>query len=199
MLSIFLYQILPAVMSVALLLRMVHRRIYRFFDRSPYDVVPYLRRVELEELHALFDPEEERHHRVTLARPQYRTLQWKRYRLALEKARDLAHNAVIVQEWAKYELNRSRRASITGLRESSVELIAACLQCRLRAFRVRWRLHASLARVTLVPFAPPPTVATLLKSGSLEMLGLYARVRGAAAELGKSYGRSHRERLMQSL
>ena len=77
----------------ALLLFILRRFIYGFSERTLRDVIPFLRRVILEDLQNLFHPEVEDHIRATSSKRQFRRMQWKRVILALQYLKDLGENA----------------------------------------------------------------------------------------------------------
>jgi hypothetical protein len=53
--------------------------------------------------------------------------------------------------------------------------------------------------MALVPFAAPPSFATLLAAGSWEMISFYETVRTHAEVFSMAYGEEYHEKLMQVL
>jgi hypothetical protein len=60
-------------------------------------------------------------------------------------------------------------------------------------------LRLWLVRMALVPFAAPPSFATLLAAGSWEMISFYETVRTHAEVFSMAYGEEYHEKLMQVL
>ena len=180
------------------LLRFLYEWVYRFTGRTAQDVIPYLRKLELEEIKELFSPGHEKYLALNLTPREFRRAQWRRCHLALEYARDLAHNARIFQEWGKTERQRSRQTMDGGVRRASLELTIACAQCRICALIVRIKLNWWLIKMAVLPFAAAPRFEALLRLGSGEMLSFYDKIRSTALDLGNLYGDSYRARLTQA-
>jgi len=86
-----------------------------------------------------------------------------------------------------------------GVRKSLQELRIACIQSRLAAFLIRARLRWWLVRMVLLPFAPPPSFATLVQRGSSDMISFYETVKTMAEIFSLAYGEEYHEKLMQAL
>jgi hypothetical protein len=182
-----------------LAIRFLYEWIYRFAERTAQDVIPYIQRVDLAEIRALFDPEEEKYLKLNLSAREFRKTQWKRFRLAQQYARNLTNNARVIQEWGKFERARSRKTLNTGVSRTSLELNILCAQCRICALVVQLHLHWWLVKMALLPLAAPPSFQSLVSMGSLEMVSFYEKMRKRAGDIGGSYGESYQSRLTQVL
>lgn len=66
-------------------------------------------------------------------------------------------------------------------------------------------LHSSsacagrLARMTLLPFAEPPTFKTLLRFGSADLISFYQNATGLAEAFSRVYGENYHEKLVSAL
>lgn len=183
----------------ALLLFILRRFIYGFSERTLRDVIPFLRRVILEDLQNLFHPEVEDHIRSTSSKRQFRRMQWKRVILSLQYLKDLGENAAIVLAWAKYERKLSIRFPDPGRKRASVELLTACVQSRFSTARMRLTLHCWLIRMAFLPFLPPPSFRKLERRGSFDVFALYGEMKKAAGELSLVYGETFYDELFQAL
>jgi hypothetical protein len=173
--------------------------IYRFAERTAQDVIPYLQKIDLAEVRSLFDPEQEKFLKLNLSLREFAKTQWKRCRLAQQYARNLAHNARVIQEWSKFERSRSRKTMNTMVRRSSLELNIICAQCRICSVVVRLQLHWWLLKMALLPMIAPPSFQALISKGSLEMVSFYEKMRKTAVSVGRIYGESYSDRLEQSV
>src|SRR5690348_5755026 len=75
----------------------------RFPQRNVADVVPYLRRTEIEELDALLDSVQEKSLKFQLPAPEFREWQRKRVHLMYEYLLRMSHNALVLIEWGNME------------------------------------------------------------------------------------------------
>ena len=173
--------------------------VYRFSDRTAQDVIPYLRAVNVEEVSNLFHPASEKYLKLNLSAGEFRRIQRKRCRLALQYAVNRAHNARIFQEWGKYERQRSPQASDAQVRRTSLELTIACAQCRICSLMVRMRIHLWLFRMAALPFIAPPTFASLPRMGSMEMVSFYQKIKTTAVQLSQAYGETYHQQLAHVL
>ncbi|SRR5258708_31981794 len=181
------------------LLVVLYLRIYRFSDRTAYDVAAYLRPVDLEQVRDLLSPEPEQYLRLNLAAAQFKTLQRKRIHLGLEHIGRLAHNAGVLRGWGRYELRRGQRTRDRKARRASRELVSAGVQCQILGLVLRLKLHVWLFRMALFPFLPAPRFASLLRLGSVDLPAFYEKTKAAATELSRIYGPEYHERLVQVL
>ncbi len=197
-------ELLRAVGPVAAILLFVglgllYRRIYRFTRRPPGQVIAYLRAVDPQEVGHLLDPVAEQYLRLNLTKEQFRREQRNRMWLCLEYIGRLSHNALIMAEWAFYELKRTRRTRSAADRDTSMDLLSACVQVRMCSFILRATIHVWLVRVALLPFLRPPSVAKLIDTGSTDLLEFYQTMRDAAAQLSQSYGDLYHEKMAEAL
>ncbi len=192
-----LLHVLPYVILAATLFAILHRYIYGFSERTLRDVFPFMRRLVLEDLLNLLHPEVEEHIRSTSSKQQFRRMQWKRIRLALQYLGDLSENAKVLHAWGKYERSLSLKYPDAERKRVSLELITACVQSRMCAFFITSRLHWWLIRMAFFPFLPPPSFKKLQERGSFVLFDFYEQVKTAAGELSQAYGDAFYEQLLQ--
>jgi hypothetical protein len=185
---------------IAALLGFVARRlVYGFSERTLRDVVPFIRRVVMDDLLNLLHPEVEEHIRTTKSAKQFKKHQWKRIRLALQFLGDLAENMAICQAWGKYERRLSIRFPDEDRKRASLELITACVQSRICIFRLKSTLHLWLIRMAFLPFLSLPSFKQLQAQGSFDLFAFYDQVKKSAGELSMAYGESFYEELFSVL
>ncbi|MBZ5525039.1 MAG: hypothetical protein LAP21_22650 [Acidobacteriia bacterium] len=177
--------------------RFLYDWIYRFNERTAQDLIPYLQKVDLNEVRTLFDPQAEKYLQLNVSPRDFRKAQWKRCRLAQQYVRNLAHNARVIQEWGKFERNRSRKTQDTHVRRASLELTIVCAQCRICAVVMKLQLHWWLLKMSFLPFAAPPSFQSLVRLGSMEMVSFYEKIRRKAGDIGAVYGENYKARLTQ--
>jgi hypothetical protein len=188
-----------AVFAGVALLALLYRRIYWVGDRTAEEVLPYLRPLDLVQVEDLFNAGAERYLRLNLTPRQFRRAQRNRITLALEYIRRISHNALILQQWGMYEVNRARAAANREPGHLSAGMIHASVHCRMSSFVLRLRLHTWLFRIALLPLAAPPSFEVLTNFGSADLLEFYCKLRIAAVELGYYYGEVHQIKLVDSL
>ncbi|HJX83132.1 MAG TPA: hypothetical protein VJ723_02165 [Candidatus Angelobacter sp.] len=190
--------LVPFVFILISLLVVLYLRIYRS-DRTPNDVIPYLRGLDFEQLQDLLSPEQDSHFQQQLSPRRFRVFQQKRIRLSLEFLGRLSHDTDVLRGWGWYELKRSWRTRDRNVRRTSRQLVTAAVQCLVLGLALRCKLHVWLFRMTLLPFWPTPSFAALLRSGSADLLGFYEKTKAAALELAQAYGAEYHERLAEVL
>ena len=186
-------------LSAGFVLFFVRRFIYGFSERTLRDVVPFIRRLILEDLQNLLHPEVEDHLRTTVSKQQFKRTQWKRITLTLQYLGDLGENVAIFHGWGKYERKLSIRFPDPERKRASVELITACIQTRFCVFRMRLTLHWWLIRMAFLPFLPPPSFKQLERRGSFDVFVFYEQAKRAAGELSMAYGQQFYEELFEVL
>jgi hypothetical protein len=185
--------------SAVFVVALMRRYVYSFSERTLRDVIPFIRRLVLEDLQNLLHPDVEDHIRTTASKQQFKRTQWKRIKLTLQYLGDLGENAAIFYAWGKYERKLSIRFPDPERKRASVELITACLQSRFCVFRMRLTLHCWLIRMAFLPFLAPPTFKELERRGSFDVFVLYEQVKKAAGELSMAYGQRFYDELFQAL
>lgn len=191
--------ILPVISfaGVVVFAAVMRRYIYDFTYRTLRDVLPFLRRIVLEDLQNLLHPEVEDYLRTTVSRKHFRSLQWKRIRLTLQYVRDFAENAKVFHAWGKYERSLSLKFPDVERKRASLDLITACVQSRICAFRISLTLHWWLIRMAFLPFLPPPSFKRLQQLGSFDVFLFYDQIKKAAGELSLAYGEKFYQELLQ--
>lgn len=197
-LSAFLHGLLYLLLVVALLV-ILKRYVYGFSERTLKDALPFLRRIILEDLENLLHPEVEQYIRENYSYAEFKKTQWKRIRLALQYLADLGGNAKVFQSWGRYERRLSRRYPDLERKRASLELITACVQVRICVLSLSLRLHCWMLRMAFVPFLPPPSFASVQRSGGIDIFVFYARVKAAAGRLGQPYGENMLNQLLKGL
>ena len=191
----FIMYLISAVFVIALM----RRYVYGFSERTLRDVIPFIRRLVLEDLHNLLHPDVEDHIRTTASKQQFKRTQWKRIKLTLQYLGDLGENAAICYAWGKYERKLSIRFPDAERKRASVELISACIQSRFCVFRMKLTLHCWLIRMAFLPFLAPPTFKDLERRGSFDVFLFYDQVKKAAGKLSMAYGQRFYDELFQAL
>jgi hypothetical protein len=180
---------IAAFLVVFFLVRLGWRRIYRFRNRTEHDVVPFLLRVDLNELTGLVDILTEERLRYDLTPAEFRKEQLIRLRLLQEYTRRMRHNADILQEWGEYGFNRRRYAAEDGIRSHSLELIRNCREFRYGARAVQLQLHLWFIRMKVFPVRPAPMLSRARQiDRSFDLLFAYQGIRIAAEYLSLAYG-----------
>ena len=185
--------------SAVFVVALMRRYVYSFSERTLRDVIPFIRRLVLEDLQNLLHPDVEDHIRTTASRQQFKRTQWKRIKLTLQYLGDLGENAAIFYAWGKYERKLSIRFPDPERKRASVELITACVQSRFCVFRMKLVLHCWLIRMAFLPFLAPPTFKKLELRGSFDVFVFYDQVKKAAGELSMAYGQRFYDELFQAL
>jgi hypothetical protein len=188
-----------AVMAGIAVSAALFQRLYRFRSRGPEHVIPYLRAGGSEELDSLVDSREELYLSLNLEHQQFIKTQINRIHLTREKLRRRGHNAVIFQEWADYELERSRQTLNPEIEATAEKLFNLCAQFRMAAFWIEGQLTLWQIKLLVFPRAKAPQISRLRKIDSFDLLEAYEQIRHTAAELALAYGGDFRERLQSAL
>jgi len=180
-------------------IRLIYQQVCGFSSRAPNDVFPFLFKIDMEALNGTFHPEVEANFRYSLPWPEFKRVQWKRTHLAIHYCNQISNNAGIFLGWMRHEREQGVEWMNSGTRRSIEELQMACTQSLLAAFFVRTRLRLWLIRMVLLPFAPPPSFATLVQKGSADMIAFYENMKTMAEIFSLAYGDDYRQKLMQAL
>lgn len=175
------------------------QRLYRFRARGPEHVIPYLRAGGQEELDSLVDSRQELYLFLNLEQEQFRKTQINRIHLTREKLRRRGHNAVIFQEWADYELERSRQTLDQETGATAEKLFNLCAEFRMAAFWIEGQLTLWQIKLMVLPRAQAPQISRLRRIDSFDLLEAYQQIRQTAAQLALAYGGDYRERLQNAL
>jgi len=141
----------------------------------------------------------EEHFRGTLSAEDFKKMQWKRIHLAIHYCNMVANNARVFLGWTKYERGENWKALDPDLQGMILSLRDACTQCRLSSFVIRLRLRWWLVRMTLLPFAEPPTFKTLLRFGSADLISFYQNATALAEGFSRVYGENYHQKLVSAL
>jgi len=170
------------------LLRVGWRRMYRFRNRTEYDVTPYLLRIDLNEFGDLVDVLTEEQLRYDLGAEEFRKEQISRLLLLQEYTRWMRRNADILQEWGEYGFGRRRYAEEDGIKSCSLELVKSCKEFRYGARAVQLQLHLWFMRMKFFPWRPAPMLSRARQIDSFDLLFAYQTIRIAAEYLSRAYG-----------
>ncbi|HEY2235894.1 MAG TPA: hypothetical protein VGK01_20650 [Candidatus Angelobacter sp.] len=176
-----------------------YRLATRLSERTASDVPLFLQKMEMEALYGAFHPEADEHFRSTLSSKKFRQVQWKRIHLALHYCKIISANAWVIQGWAKHERGQNWDMLEEQLQQTILSLRDSCVQCRLSSLMIRLSLRWWLVRMVLLPFAPPPSFAMLVRRGSSDMISFYENVKAMAEIFSLAYGDDYHQKLMQSL
>ena len=191
--------IVLATVASMLAARLTYSSICAFSVRTPNDVFPFLLKVDMEALNGTFHPEVEEHFRTNLSTKDFKKMQWKRIHLAVHYSNMVANNVRVFLGWTKYERGENWKALDPNLRRIVLSLRGACAQCRLSSFVIRFRLRWWLIRMTLLPFAQPPTFMTLLRFGSADLISFYQNATALADAFSRVYGENYHQKLLSAL
>lgn len=179
--------------------RFAYRWLCSFSERAANDVPPFLQRAHLEEIAGIFQTSTEKRLRESLSPKEFRTLQWKRFHLAIHYCNNLASNARIFQGWARHDRKEVWNMLGDEMKETLHGLRAACIQCRMASLVIRVRLHWWLIRMRLFPMVAPPSFRRLKGLGSSDLVAFYKTIRCHAEEYSYAYGADFHQRLMEVL
>lgn len=163
-----------------------------FTDRTPDEVLDYLRKINWKELEHLFDPEEEENLLSLGPYCNQRRQQRARLDLASEFLTCMYHNNRLFHHWSNGERKARRRYHLQYDEETMakiLDLVKVTARFRSFAFRVRCKIIVfSLINFHKLRFLPIPSVAALRTSGDSDLLQLYRSVKQAATALASLYG-----------
>ena len=180
---------IAALLVVFFLLRLGWRKMYRFRNRTEYDVTPYLLRIDLGELSDLVDVLTEEQLRYELGPEEFHKEQINRLRLLQEYTRWMRRNADILQEWGEYGFGRRRYAEEDGIKSCSLELVKSCKEFRYGARAVQLQLHLWFMRMKFFPSRPAPMLSHARQvDKSFDLLFAYQGIRIASEYLSRAYG-----------
>lgn len=173
--------------------------IYRFPERTEKEIIPHLREVDLEQLKDLLSLADEGYLRLNLSPGAFRQEQRRRIYLTLEYYGRMAHNTLLVREWASTELRKSRRTRNGEVTSVSTELNNTCVEFRICTLITRMKLHVWLFRIKALPFVSIPFLAEARRIDSFDLVYTYERIKHAAEKLSRSCGSSYQDKLAQGM
>lgn len=179
-------------------LAFVHR-VYRFHHRTIHDVIPFLRRLAIEELECLLDARDEQALEQNLSVPQFAKAQLNRIHLLREKLRCADHNAAVLQDWAEYELERTYVTYDEDARRASKALLEECREFRIATLWIKVQLNLWYFQLKLFPVRDIPLISRLRRIDSFDLLDSYRQLANSAAALAGTSGESYRLKLAELL
>ncbi|MCU1255144.1 MAG: hypothetical protein JWM83_1443 [Candidatus Angelobacter sp.] len=111
----------------------------------------------------------------------------------------LSNNARVFLGWTRYERAVNWSALEPVLREEIFSLRDVSIQCLHSSLVMRLTLRWWLVRMAILPFAQPPTFATLINLGSADMISFYQKARELAEGFSLIYGKDYHEKLVEAL
>ena len=179
--------------------RFVFRWLCGFSTRTPKDVVPFLRKIDVAAVYGAFHPEVEDEFRNKLSPESFKAWQWKRIHLAIHYCTDMPYNCWLFLGWARFERKENWNALPADLQKEIQDLRVACVRCRLASFGFRTRLRFYLLRMALLPFLRPPSFRALHRKGSSDIVNLYETVRILAESFSLAYGEKFHQEFLAAL
>jgi hypothetical protein len=177
----------------------LHDWIYYFPSRTESQIIPYLRGVDLENLKDLLNLAQEGYLRLNLSAAEFRIEQRRRIDLTLEYYGRMAHNTLLLGEWANTEFRKSWRTGNRDVTALSKAVLDTCIEFRLHAHFSRLQLHAWLFRIRALPFIPLPLLAEARRIGSFDLVYSYEQIKHAAEKLGIACGSAYGEQLSEGM
>jgi hypothetical protein len=193
---------LPLVMAAAFIIVVARATVYRPRYRLE-EVIRFVRKLEITDLAALFDPAEEWALRALSSERDFRAAQQQRLRLAREYLRRIGHNAEVIQTWvgALYENIRHKpREDFTSqdyLVWNVLELATEVRVCHLMAV-TKISLWV-LLRAHRWPAWLMPHVSKLRMIGEVDLVKKYRILVEDSTSLSSTYGRDYCEQLTAAL
>jgi hypothetical protein len=186
-------------MAVLFVLCLVYAWATRFPECSAADILPFLRKIDMEAVYGTFHPDAEANLREQIGEELFAPAQFKRIKMAIHYCREMAHNAKFFQLWACYE-RRHHWATLDAVLQGAVtELRVQSLRCRIASMYVRGRLRWWLLRMRLLPWMTPPSFEDLTRHGSADLLSFYDAARDLAGAFSEAYGDDYHGKLKQAL
>jgi len=175
----------------------------KFRRRTIHDVTPFLRAAEAHEFESLLDPAQETNFRLRLSPQEFASWQRKRVLLAREYLLRMAHNSLVLIEWANMEAfpeAGGESALAEQKRLLAQELVQAATEFRLYSILALVKLRIWLlfpSRLFFMRFCP--SLPGLRNLFGINALGAYSRVRHAAGSLGLIYSNDVQQDLLARL
>ena len=173
--------------------------LYRFPNRTINDVIPFVRRVAVEELESLLDHRNEETLRQSLGTSQFAKAQISRIHLFREKLRCADHNASIFQDWAAYEIERTYVTCDGEVRKSATALLEGCTEFRIAVFWIKFQLNLWYLQLQLFPVRNIPFISRLRRVESFDLLESYRQITRKAAALAAASGEGYKTKLAAAL
>jgi hypothetical protein len=179
--------------------RFITRWLCGFPNRTAKDVVPFLRKLDMELVYGTFHPDVEEEQKTRMSPREFKTWQWKRIHLAIHYCTDMPFNCWLFLGWIRAERKAHGSTLPTELQTCIHELQVACMRCRMASFIIRTRLRLFLWRMALLPFLDPPTFKSLLTKGSPDLVSFYETARVLAESFSLAYGEEFHEEFAAAL
>src|SRR5947209_8733300 len=184
------------------LLYMVVKHGSQFKNRTLDEVIPFLRKINHEQLEEFFNPARESE-RLRFVVNRHRDRRSRRVRLDLgrEYLLCMVHNARIVYQWGRTEY-KCLRSEPDAFNRQTGERITALCQASMLFYNCGLLTLAEISfwlLISSIPWLPVsiPSAAEFRKFGRLDLLDAYEKVRSAAAELALAFGEEEAGEILQ--
>ena len=167
----------------------------RFPERTVRDVYPFLHFIEGEVLLGSFHSQPEVEFKASHSQVEFNVWQYKRIHLAMHLCRDIYANARIIQSWVRYE---RKQTNPPDLRKAFRGLHVACMQSRVAARAVHFRLRLWLLRINLIPMFVPPSFDKLAEHSNT-LIKMYNSAEILTDALCRMYGEEVHENMLAAL
>jgi len=178
-----------------LLLGWLVRLVTRFPRRTVSDVYPFLHFIEGDILRGTFSSHAEAEFKASHSQAEFKVWQYKRIHLAMHLCRDIYANARIIQSWVRYE---RKQTNPPDLRKAFRGLHVACMQSRVAARAVHFRLRLWLLRINLIPMFVPPSFDKLAEHSNT-LIKMYNSAEILTDALCRMYGEEVHENMLAAL
>jgi hypothetical protein len=190
---------LPLLLFAIFIGGLAYERVYRMAERTENQVIPFLRPVDLDELESVLNFGDEGVLRLNLAPQQFRKEQKNRINFAREHFGRMSHNALYLQEWARYINRRSLATRDRAARSLSQEMIELCIQLRIAMMAARFKLNLWLIRIIVLRFMPIPAMGEVRRIGYCDLVVSYKSIKDLADRLRQIGGGNQNQMLSQLL
>jgi hypothetical protein len=194
--------LLPFLMAAVLLVLAARATLYRPRYRFE-EVVRLVRKLEILDLLALFDPGEDWAIRTLCGKKEFRAMQRERLRQAREYLRRIGHNAEVIQTWAGalYEDIRLKpREDFTPQDFLIWEVLELATEVRVYHLSAVVKITVwTLLRAHSWPKRWRPHLSSLPIFGEGNLVKKYRALVETSTSLSRTYGQGHYEQLMAAL
>ncbi|SRR6266481_9829153 len=180
---------------VVLILGWWIRILTRFPQRTVRDVYPFLHFIEGEVLLGSFHSQPEAEFKASHSQAEFNVWQYKRIHLAMHLCRDIYANARIIQSWVRYE---RKQPNPPYLRKAWRALHVACMQSRVAALAVHFRLRLWLLRMNLIPMLGAPSFDKMAEHSN-SLIKMYNTAEILTDALCRMYGEEVNENMLAML
>jgi len=183
------------ILGCLLFLGCLIRFVTRFPKRTVRDVYPFLRFIEDDILRGTFHPQPEAEFKASHSRAEFNEWQYRRIHLAMFLCRCIYANARVLQSWVRYE---RKQKNPPDLRKAFRAFHVACMQSRVAARAVHFRLRLLLLRMNLFPMLAAPSFERMTDH-TQTLIKMYTSAELLADALCRMYGEEVHENMLAVL